>query len=69
MAFYSKRDSPAEANYEIHNKELMTIILDFEEWMEEHSLAEHHVPVLSDHQNLEYFMFNKTFSRGHAQWV
>lgn len=26
VAFYSKRHSPAEANYEIYDKELMTIV-------------------------------------------
>jgi hypothetical protein len=32
VAFYSKKMSPAEMNYDIHNKELLTVIIAFQEW-------------------------------------
>jgi hypothetical protein len=32
MAFYSKKHSLAEYNYEIYNKELLAVIQMFEEW-------------------------------------
>ena len=32
VAFYSKSLSPVERNYEIHNKEILTIIHTLEEW-------------------------------------
>jgi len=32
VAFYSKKHSPAECNYEIYDKELMAIVRAFEEW-------------------------------------
>ena len=32
VAFYSKKYSPAECNYEIYDKELMAIVRAFEEW-------------------------------------
>jgi hypothetical protein len=32
FAFFSKKHSPAECNYEIYNKELMAIVRAFEEW-------------------------------------
>ena len=35
VAYFSKKHSPAECNYEIYNKELMAIIRCFEEWRPE----------------------------------
>ena len=32
VAFFSKKHTPAECNYEIYDKELMAIIHYFEEW-------------------------------------
>jgi hypothetical protein len=32
VAFFSKKHSPAECNYEIYDKELMAIVCAFEEW-------------------------------------
>jgi len=32
VAFYSKKHSPVECNYEIYDKELLTIVRAFEEW-------------------------------------
>jgi len=55
-AFYSRKNSAAESNYEIHDKELLAIIRCLEEWDSElRSLARPFI-IYSDHQNLEYFM-------------
>jgi hypothetical protein len=35
VAFFSKKHSLAECNYEIYNKELMAIVRAFEEWRPE----------------------------------
>ena len=35
VAFYSKKMSPQECNYEIYNKELLAIVKAFEEWTPE----------------------------------
>jgi hypothetical protein len=32
VAFFSKKHTPAECNYEIYDKELMAIVWAFEEW-------------------------------------
>src|SRR5712675_2163717 len=32
VAYFSKKHSPAECNYEIYDKELMAIVRAFEEW-------------------------------------
>ena len=59
VAFFSKKHSPAECNYEIYDKELMAIVRCFEEWRAELEGSPHMIEVLSDHKNLEYFMFIK----------
>jgi hypothetical protein len=35
IAFFSKKHTPTEYNYEIHDKELMAIVRAFEEWRPE----------------------------------
>src|SRR5258706_9882013 len=59
VAFFSKKHTPAECNYEIYDKELMAIIHCFEEWHAELESTPHPIQVLSDHCNLEYFMSTK----------
>ena len=67
VAFFSKKHSPAECNYEIYDKELMAIIRCFEEWRVELELSPHPIRVLSDYKNLEYFMSTKLLSRRQAR--
>ena len=67
VAYFSKKHSPAEYNYEIYDKELMAIIRCFEEWRLELESIPHPIRVLSDYKNLEYFMSTKLFSRRQAR--
>lgn len=69
VAFYSKKNSPAECNYEIYDKELMAIVRAFEEWRAELESVISPIQVLTDHKNLEYFMSNKLLSRRQARWA
>ena len=55
MAFFSKKHSPAECNYEIHDKKLLAIVRSFEEWCPHLIGAGQPIRVLTDHKNLEYF--------------
>jgi hypothetical protein len=52
-----------ECNYEIYDKELMSIVRAFEELRAKSEGAANPIQVLSDHKNLEYFMTNKILSR------
>ena len=61
IAYFSKKHSPAECNYEIYNKELMAIIWYFEAWRLELEGSAFPIHVLSDHKNLEIFYDNKDF--------
>ncbi len=68
IAFYSKKHSPAECNYEIYDKELLAIIRCFEEWRAELEATAEPILVLTDHHNLKYFMSKKLFNRRQARW-
>jgi transposase InsO family protein len=68
VAFFSKKHSPAECNYEIYDKELLAIIRCFEEWRPYLESAPSTIKVLSDHKNLEYFMTTKNLNRRQARW-
>jgi hypothetical protein len=69
VAYFSKKHSPAECNYEIYDKELLTIIRSFEEWRPELEGAAHPIAVISDHENLEYFMSTKQLNRRQPRWA
>jgi hypothetical protein len=68
VAFFSKKHSPAECNYEIYDKELMAIVRAFEEWRPQLQSVESPVKVLSDHKNLKYFTTTKVLNRRQARW-
>jgi len=67
MAFFSKKYSPAECNYQIYKKELMAIVWGFEEWRAELQSVENPISVLTDHKNLEYFMMTNLLNRRQAR--
>jgi hypothetical protein len=69
VAFFSRKHSPAECNYEIYDEELMAIVCAFEEWRPELEGALHPIQVLSDHKNLEYFMLTKLLNRRQTHWA
>jgi hypothetical protein len=69
VAFFSKKHSPAECNYDIYDKELMAFIKALEEWRPECEGAEHTLQLITDHNNLEYFMSKKLLNRRQARWA
>jgi hypothetical protein len=68
VAFFSKKHSAVECNYEIYDKELLAIIRCLEEWRPELEGSETLIRILSDHRNLEYFMSTKMLNRRQARW-
>lgn len=68
VAFFSKKHSTTECNYEIYDKELLAIIRCFEEWRPELEGTPSPIDVISDHKNLEYFMSTKLLNRRQARW-
>jgi hypothetical protein len=62
MAYFSKKLSPAESNYKIHDKKLLAIVRAMEEWRKELIEVKDPFVVLSDHKNLQYFMITRKLS-------
>jgi len=62
VAFNSRKLSPAERNYDIHDKELLAILIAYMEW--KHYLAGTEKPITphTDHQNLQYFLPTKAWT-------
>ena len=66
-AFFSKKNSPAECNYEIYDKEMLAIVRCLEEWDAElRSVRE--FEIRSDHKNLEYFMTVRKLTERQMRW-
>ena len=68
VAFFSKKHSPAECNYEIYDKELLAIVRCFEEWRPYLVGSPHLIQVLTDHKNLEYFKTKRTLNQCQIRW-
>ena len=67
-AFFSRRLTPAERNYDIRNWELLAVKLALEEWR--HWLEGSKEPFLvwTDHKNLEYIKTAKRLNSRQARW-
>jgi hypothetical protein len=68
-AFHTREFSPANINYEIHDKELLAIVDCFKAWRRYLEGLLHMVQVFIDHKNLEYFMTSKVLDRRQACWA
>ena len=68
-AFYSHRLSPAEQNYNIGNKELLTVKLALEEWRQWSEGVQVPFQVWTDHKNLEYLQAVKRLNSCQARWA
>ena len=68
-AFFSRRLSPSEQNYDIGNRELLAVKLALEEWR--HWLEGSTVPFLvwTDHKNLEYIRTAKRLNPRQSRWA
>uniref|UniRef100_A0A803K1K2 Gypsy retrotransposon integrase-like protein 1 n=1 Tax=Xenopus tropicalis TaxID=8364 RepID=A0A803K1K2_XENTR len=68
-AFFSRKFSPAEINYDIGNRELLAVKLAFEEWRHLLEGAKHLVTVYTDHKNLLYIESAKRLNPRQARWA
>ncbi len=62
-AYFSRKLSPAERNYDIGNFKLLAIKLALEEWRHWQEGAQHSFTVITDHKNLEYLRSAKRLKR------
>ncbi|KAK3534988.1 hypothetical protein QTP70_001943 [Hemibagrus guttatus] len=68
-AFFSRKLSPAKANYDIGNRELLAIKLALEEWRHWLEGAKHPFVILTDHKNLEYLRAAKKLNPRQDRWA
>lgn len=69
IAYFSKKIKPAERNYDIYNKELLTIVLSFDELRPKLLIATDKklTLVLIDYKNLKYFITTKRLNSRQAR--
>ena len=63
VAFHSRKFSPAEMNYDVHDKEMAAIVAAFKEWAYRLMSVDDQSLVYTDHKNLEHFNTRKTLNR------
>ncbi len=68
-AFFSRKLSPAEKNYDIGNRELLAIKLALEEWRHWLEGAAQPFLILTDHKNLKYLRDAKWLNPRQARWA
>lgn len=68
-AFFSRRLSPAERNYDVGNRELLGVKLALEEWRHWLEGAEQPFIVWTDHKNLSYVRQAKRLNSRQARWA
>ena len=66
VAYYSRKLSPTERHWQVHDQELGAIIFCFQEWRAWLMGSKEPVIVLSDHSNLRYFMTSQTLTSRQA---
>jgi hypothetical protein len=66
VAFDLMQLSPAQRNYPVHEKEMLTIVRSLEKWRNE--VLGCPITVYTDHRTLEYFESQKHLSRHQARW-
>jgi hypothetical protein len=69
VAFWSRKLTDAECNYQTHDQELLAIVEAFRQWRHYLEGSQHTVQVLADHANLQYFMKTTELSRRQARWA
>ena len=68
MIYFSQKMISVKCNYEIYNKELLTIVQIFEKWCSELKDFKYSVQMLSDHKNLKYFKTFKLLNCWQTHW-
>ena len=69
VAFLSRRFSPAEANYDVGNRELLAVHAALTEWRHWLEGAQHPILIWTDHKNLTYVWDAKRLGPRQARWA
>jgi transposase InsO family protein len=67
IAYHSRKFTPAEENYDVHDKELLAIVVALEHWrIYAESCSD--LVIFSDHKNLTTFTTTKVLNRRQVRW-
>lgn len=71
VAYFSKKMSAPQRNYDIYDKELLAIVEAFDEYRPELTACDEETPigVITDHKGLEWFMSTKKLNSRQARWA
>ena len=69
IVFYSKKMIFAEIRYETHNQELLFIVAAFQQWRYYFKNSHYSVTILTNYNNLRYFMKTTTFNKRQSRWI
>lgn len=67
-AYFSRKNTPAECNYEVHDKELLAIICCLKEWESELTSVQK-FRIITDHRNLRYFATLRRLTERQMRWA
>lgn len=68
-AFYSRRLSPAERNYDVGNRELLAVVRALQEWRHWLEGTDQPFIVWTDHKNLAYLRSARRLNSRQARWA
>ncbi len=69
IAYYSYKFKEAEVWWDMHDKELYAIILDFKNWWHYLQSSKRLICVITNHNNLRYFMMMKKLNVRQMRWA
>jgi len=68
VAYYSRKLKDPERNYDIHDKELLTIVDALRKWNTYCKTTGPKITILTDHKNLEYWKMKRDLNLRQARW-
>jgi RNase H-like domain found in reverse transcriptase len=63
IAFHSRKMISAETNYDIYDKELLTVVITLQEWKIYLKSSKYLMKMLTNHKNLTWFTITKVLNR------
>jgi transposase InsO family protein len=67
IAFESKKLTPAERNYPVHDREMLAVVYALRKWR--HYVLGHPVDLITDHKSLEFFTSQPHLNPRQARWA
>jgi len=69
IVYYNYKFKEAEVRWDMHNKKLYAIVLNFKNWWHYLQSSKRFIYVITDHNNLRYFMMMKKLNAWQMRWA